>query len=161
MTFRNLASFARWFLSQPFSSIRPQHNGVRFFQTSGGWVSGIVLFRDGQFQVELFCGSGAGYFPEHKHPNVDSIEVHLCGEIAFTINGVQMFRAGEISQVLDDGSSSISGKRVRVRPGVSHGATVGSTGGAFLSIQRWREGVTPTSVGLDWDGPQHVRVIGE
>lgn len=154
--FQNLFAFSKWFLSQSLSSLRPPHNAVYFYQTEGGVVTSVVLCRVGQFQVELFVGPGPGHFPEHAHPNVDSIEMHLTGEIAFTIRGRQVIPPDRIKEIASDGASVFCGFRSRVGAGVPHGANVGPGGGAFLSIQQWRDGLQPTSVGLDWVGPPHV-----
>jgi len=43
---------------------------------------------------------------------------------------------------------------------VPHGAILHEGGGAFISLQRWRDGVPITSVGLDWDDPPHHSVRG-
>ena len=159
--FTKLTQFSKWFLAQPFGVLRPPQNSVYFYETSGGIVISTVLCRMGQFQVELFAGPGPGHFPEHRHPNVDSIEVHLTGETNFTIRGCPVVPPERLAQVGDDGASIFCGFRSRVRPQDAHGATVGPAGGAFLSIQHWLNGVEPTSVGLDWEGPAHVQVNGD
>ena len=45
------------------------------------------------------------------------------------------------------------GMRLRILPHDVHGASVGPSGGCFISVQHWLGGVAPTSVHLDWDGP--------
>lgn len=158
MTHKNLAAFARWFLAQPFGSLRPPHSLVNVFETEGGIVVGTVLCRDPPYQVELFAGPGPGHFPPHRHPDVDSIEVMLGGDVGFALHGRPIFTDEQLAAVGPDGSSAVLGMRVRVRPGDFHGATVGRAGGAFLSIQRWLHDVAPTSVGLNWDGPPHLNI---
>lgn len=92
----------------------------------------------------------AGIFPEHNHPNVDSIEVMLAGRIEFTVRGRPAFRR----EVLEKNPCT-QGMMIGVAAGVPHGAIVGEGGGAFISLQRWRQGVPITSVGIDWNGPPH------
>ncbi|HEY8554245.1 MAG TPA: hypothetical protein VIL43_06880 [Burkholderiales bacterium] len=156
----NVAEFARWFLSQPIRSLRPPADASFTLVTTGGRVEGITLFRRGQFQVELFNNPpdphGSG-FPEHRHPNVDSIEFFLAGEIDFTIRGKALPR-DVVYGVAEDGAARLCGTVRRVRPTDYHGATVGTKGGVFMSIQQWLNGVPPSSVVLDWIGPPHVEV---
>lgn len=92
----------------------------------------------------------AGVFPEHAHPNVNSIEVMLAGHIQFTVRGRSMFPPEVFTS-----NTSTQGMMVGVGAGVSHGAIVHDGGGAFISLQRWRDGVPITSVGIDWSGPPH------
>lgn len=156
--FVTLQAFAKWFLSRPMSGLRPPQNAVHMYTTSGGIVISTVLCRMPPYQVELFAGPGPGHFPPHRHPNVDSIEVHLTGETNFVIRGRPVVPPDLINAVAEDGASIFCGFRSRVRPGDFHGATVGPSGGAFLSIQHWLNGVEPSSVGLDWEGPAHLSV---
>lgn len=159
--FANLPEFANWFLAQPFQSLRPPKNAVHSYVTAGGAVHSLVLYRSAPYQAELFFGlpvESEGFFPEHSHPNVDSIEVMLSGQIGFTLRGKPVNAREDVTGVALDGSAALCGARVRVHANVSHGAWVGPGGGAFLSLQRWRDGIEPTSVGLDWDGPPHREV---
>jgi len=160
MEFDSLPSFARWFLSQPFRALRPPRSLVYFYQTEGGIVISTVLCRHGQYQVELFAGPGPGFFPPHRHPNVDSIEVMLGGDVGFRVGERTVFSEAQLASTASDGASLVTGQRIRVRPTDQHGASVGEAGGAFLSIQRWLNDVEPTSVGLDWDGPAHLAIRG-
>lgn len=163
MQYRTLAQFARWVLAQPLGSLRPPMNATYQYRTGGGVVSSVVLHRDGEFQAELFSSvptEPVGFFPEHRHPNVDSIEVYLSGQIGFTIRGRRLVTDEQLSTPAEDGTSRAHGSIVRIRPTDYHGATVGPLGGSFLSIQRWLNGIQPTSIGLDWEGPQHIEVRG-
>ena len=163
--FRSLSAFAKWFMAQPLSALRPPAAAVYHYETKAGPVHGIVLYRKAPFQVELFSGVPGPVrfddFPEHRHPNVDSIEVLLSGSVAFSLNGDSSPFAGHVSEVAADGASLNCGKRVRVRPEDWHSAVLGPESGAFLSIQHWLNGVQPTSVGLDWDGVEHISVAHE
>jgi quercetin dioxygenase-like cupin family protein len=147
---RNLAAFARWFMSQPPTSWRVPQNATYQFDMQGGKASGVVLYRAGRYQAELFIVTQTGVFPEHSHPNVNSIEVLLAGHIEFIVRGRSMFRPEVIAKRLPT-----QGTMVGVGAGVPHGAILHEGGGSFISLQRWREGVPITSVGIDWDGPPH------
>lgn len=171
MEYRNLADFARWFLSQPITSWRPPFIPVDRYilatddgAATGAAVHGIVIHRDPPYQVEFFSSAGSGgeaSFPEHRHPNVDSIEFYLVGQIYFSIAG-QIVAPEELRNAVDeDGVHKLTGVLQRVRPKDWHGAKLGPMGGAFLSIQRWKDDVTPTSVTRDWLGPAHISTTNE
>jgi hypothetical protein len=115
-------------------------------------VTGFVLFRKDQIQVQLFLVEPNTEIPDHTHPNVDSYEVYLAGDLAFRLNGEMVLPEQIRDMRNEDGVSQSLYASVRVLPNAPHGATVGPRGGAFLSIQHWLNGVPPTSVGDDWDG---------
>lgn len=160
----SLRKFAKWFLSQPLSAFRPPRDAIYHFELAAGTVRSIVLYRSAPFQVELICAIQSDGWrqgvPEHSHPNVDSIEYMLAGQTDFTICGNSVATKEEVEGVAEDGASLMCGKRMHVKPGVRHGASLGPAGGVFLSIQKWRDGVPITSVGIDWDGPPHHDVRG-
>lgn len=156
----NLAGFARWFLEQPLGKIRPPKDAVYHYKMRGGVASSVVLYRDAPFQVEIISvvpDDEHSSFPEHRHPNVDSIEVHLSGDLGFTIRGAGVASLADLSRIDDDGASALCGSWKRVRPTDVHGAVPGS-GGAFLSFQKWLNGTSPTSIALDWEGVPHLAV---
>jgi hypothetical protein len=161
MTHKNLAAFARWFLAESIDGLRPPIDAAFSLVTSGGRIEGLTLYREDQFQVELFFAApsptGSG-FPEHRHPNVDSIEYFLCGEIDFRIRGKGL-PDDLIRGAAEDGAARLCGTMKRVRPTDWHGGRVGAKGGAFLSIQHWLNGTPPSSVVDDWIGPPHAEVI--
>lgn len=108
-------------------------------------LSGMTVYREGQFQVQLFLVAPLVDIPDHRHPNVDSYEVAL--------TGMEFRHSGEI--VLPDEYASAphtTGFCIRVHPQDLHGGTAGPDGGSFLSVQQWLNGVPPTSVGDDWEG---------
>lgn len=149
-----LTQFAHWFLTSRVAQLRPPHFAVRDF----GTVLSFVLYRRPPFQVELFINppGDLGFPDQHRHPDVDTYEVHLSGELFFVKNGEQIATDDEVRAIAADGASLLSGQSVRVGPKDWHGATAGKEGAAFLSIQKWLNGAEPTSVGLNWEGnPAH------
>ena len=50
------------------------------------------------------------------------------------------------------------GMFVRVHPHSPHTTDFGEKGGCFLSVQKWLNGVAPTSVGNNWDDEDSNRV---
>lgn len=143
-----LAAYLRWFLTNGPSCPMVPANGLVFF----GNGPGIVLHRDGQFQTQLFFGLPNTKIPKHRHPNVDSIEVHIgpC-DLFFYVEGIPAI-PHEFLHHERNGVSRWWGRGVRVRPNQSHHLEVGPGGGAFLSSQHWLNGRRPSSVDLDWDG---------
>jgi hypothetical protein len=121
--------FAQWWLQN--RPLAPPANAI----IRVGIISGICLFRAGPFQVELFIGEPNATAPRHHHPNVDSVEVLLSGEVDFNTD-----------------RNELVGGRLRILPGERHVALAGPSGVAFFSIQKWLNGVQPSTVTADWEG---------
>lgn len=160
--FDDLTHFAHWFLQQPIGSLTPPgRDAVYDFDE----LTSMVLYRKGEYQVELFLVKPLNVkmsLPgEHRHPNVDSFEYHLSGDLRFSLNGQQLVPTEQCQALNNDGTSWLCGKHLtRIKPTDWHGATIGAkSGGAFLSIQKWLNGVQPTSVGMDWEGKPHAEKL--
>lgn len=125
----SLRRFALWWLNRRI--ISPPKNGIRHV----GDFSGIVLYREPPFQVEMFIAKPRADAPPHTHPNVESIGMIICGDTDFGteredfVNGFIHINAGE--------SHWINGKEGPV---------------TFYSFQKWLDEIPPTSVDLDWIG---------
>jgi hypothetical protein len=156
---KNLHAFGRWVLSQGFASLRPPADGLRFVRTAdfkdGEIAAGIVLARDPPYQAELFLVTPNSSLVSHSHPNVDSFEVYVTGDVHFDVNGKAVETVERVESLAEDGASFLNGAWFRIRSGMPHGGRSGKNGGAFISIQKWKNGVEPTSVVEDWDGPAH------
>jgi hypothetical protein len=100
-------------------------------------LAGIVLFREGQYQVQLFILQPNSIILPHVHPNVDSYELYMGGDLLFEVDGVVH---EQISMF----------ESIRVYPHSVHSGIAGPRGGSFLSVQKWLNGVSPTTVGYDW-----------
>ena len=116
-----------------------------------GAIEGALLFRDGDFQVQLFSVPPHYIVPAHVHPNVDSIEVYVDGPIKFSHRGAFVFDT--IERPCDGDAASYTWRMLRVLPDDMHGAVVGAAGARFMSIQHWLNGVKPDCVGRDYTGP--------
>ena len=150
-----LDDFLTWFLSaSPTLGKIPVMSAVTSFgkDEQGGHVMSGVWYRKEQFQVELFIVSGPCIIPEHTHPNVDSFEVLLGGQIRFSHSS--KWKIPETYQVDTniDGTSPYRGNTIRVNHNDPHGGIVGPGGAMFFSVQHWLNDVKPHSVGLDWNG---------
>lgn len=114
-----------------------------------GSVISLVLYREPPFQVELiitpYMDSG---FTEHRHPDVDTIEYPLCGDGDIYVNGKptvtpkqkKLWMAGKLPSCL-----------VPILHQDWHYGQ-NSKPSAFISFQKWLNGVQPTSVGINWEG---------
>ena len=140
-----LTPFANWWFANG-RPLKPPHD---FFSKVGG-NTGTVLFRQAPFQVQLFLNDPNSEIVDHTHPNVDSYEVYVAGDVWFRHKGEVLLTPQVIKTVTPQ---QLVGWRVRIYPQDLHGASVGPAGGCFISIQHWLNGVAPTSVHLDWDGP--------
>jgi len=123
----------------------PRDNAIRNF----GNIISFVIYRESPYQVELFIVPTApSSFTEHTHPNVDVIEFGLTGKVLLSINGEPICTEA----TLDDWQCIlINTVPIHIAPTDVHSGK-GITPYAFLSLQHWLNGVTPTSVGLNWNG---------
>jgi len=145
-----LEGFCNWFLkNMPVLGAVPFAGAVSKIQD----VTGILLYRKDQFQVQMFAVPEGTIIPEHTHPNVDSIEVYVGGNIMFSHSGKYIFPKGEVQALTGPlGCANKRGATIRVRPNDVHGGVFGEGGGVFLSVQHWLNGVKPHCVSADYDG---------
>jgi len=128
----DLERFKDWWLTNRPINTPPDSKLVYVADTNG-----LVLYREGQYQVELFSVKPNSTIKPHVHPNVDSYEVYIAGDIVFTCDGL-------------DYAQKELGATIRVRPDSWHSGIFGNRGGVFLSIQKWGNDVHPKFVGDDW-----------
>jgi len=115
----------------------PPKNPLNFVEG----VTGYTINRYNQFQTQLFIASPNTEIPDHIHPNVDSFEVAIYG---------MTFRHS--NEIVGTPETIQQGEAIYVAHNDWHGGTASSTGGCFLSIQKWLNNIPPSSVGNDWDG---------
>jgi mannose-6-phosphate isomerase-like protein (cupin superfamily) len=130
--FDDLEHFKNWWMTTRIINT-PQEAKLDFY----GVLHGVVLYRQAPYQVQLFILPPNSEIDPHMHPNVDSFEVFVNGDINFMCNDVWY-------------SQNVIGSCIRVLPSSWHGGKFGERGGCFLSVQKWLNGVEPTSVGEDW-----------
>ena len=132
--FDELWAFAQWYLTnRPLS---PPPAAITVYDN----MTGVCLYRSGPYQVQMFTALPNSSAPSHIHPNVDSYELYLSGDLDFVINGV----------VYSHKDMTSTPTPVRIYPNYWHEGVTGDLGGSFLSIQRWLNGTPPTCVGNDW-----------
>ena len=142
-----LHQFACRFLdANPVSADMPVYGP----QSAVAAVQANLLYRAGEFQVQMFTVPPDYVIPGHTHPNIDSFEVYVSGQIRFSHRGRFVFESLETVHGRDP--SSYVWRMLRVLPEDLHGAVSGPQGARFISIQRWLNGVLPTCVSADYTG---------
>ena len=130
-------------------------------------VTCILMYRRDQFQVQMFACPEGTIIPEHAHPNVDSFEVYVGGNIQLSLDGKHVYSPSILFE--NKGPLKLAsrrGERVRVRPGQIHGATIGDGGGGVpvgpavaqrgsaalcrRRLRRRRDGRAPFGAGKVW-----------
>lgn len=157
-SFDVLEAYAKWYSQEVGHGIPLcPASGVSFI----GKFRGIVLDRRDQFQTQLWICDPNSEIPDHSHPNVDSIQVYISGEVFLRLNGRKIIPEGSV-ETMPDGLSNGYGTTLRVRPNDTHGATIGPMGGSFLTFQHWLNG-KPESVENDWIGnplcDDHAKIL--
>jgi hypothetical protein len=126
-------------------------------------VTVVLLYRQPPFQVQLFIVPPHYIIPEHTHPNVDSIEIYVGGDIKFSHSGKWVVPDEAFAGPSEQGTWQKRGKRIRVKPNDQHGGQFGPHGGVFMSSQRWMNGVEPHCVSADYTGvvmgPHHFEMV--
>ena len=143
-----LTHFLTWYLDAGLRIFVPHSNFIHFVEG----VTGLTIYRDGQYQVQLFTATPNTVIPSHTHPNVDSYEVALSGMEFYLNDKVVLPRWYANLPAHHCNLSTSHYEVVRVLPDSPHSAIAGDKGGSFMSVQHWLNGVKPTSVGNDWDG---------
>lgn len=149
----DLLAYAKRFIGMAQSEYKVPENPIRDY----GTVTTIVLHREGQFQTELVIShpNSPEWPGEHRHPNIDSIEVEVFDCHGLTRNG----------EVVAKPDLVYEGRYfVHLLPTDFHGSKASRHGISLLSNQKWLNGVKPSSVGEDWDGKTiteaHEQLIG-
>jgi len=141
--------FADWYEKNNFPIRPPQDDPIYITDISYSYV----LYREGQYQVELYIIDSNSITPEHSHPGVESIIMFLAGECNTTINGNLLYDASPYFNLINnDGTSVMFKYRARLNPKDTHGLKVYDAGTAFLSIEKWPDEMVPSSVALHWEG---------
>ena len=165
----HLTTFLEWFLDAKafdgFPLYIPVEDSIHFSGTAGpdphaaSGVVGLTIYRQDPFQVQLFTCTPDGLIPPHTHPNVDSYEVALRGMEFYLEDKIVLH---DWQSVFEDTRPGKKGQCmakyhvVRVLPEAIHGAKAHKTGGAFMSVQHWLNGVKPSSVGKDWTREESI-----
>ncbi len=145
--FDPLAAFFHFWMAGIRGGCPPSvHDGV----TRIGEYTGLVLYRQPPFQVELWILPPNTTAPEHSHPNADIFLVHVTGELKVWV-GDNLVLGPDLTVAGENGVTKSNGNFVRIAPGQKHRAETGPLGAAFMNVQMWLDG-KPRSTDLDWNG---------
>lgn len=132
----DLHDYAAEVKARMFEHLASNPLAVRSF----GTFDCCVLHRRDRLQTEIVMIDPGAVIPRHTHPNVDSIDLLVRGNVsAFEIDGTTLTRF-------------VRGMGLRIPAGAPHGGTALAEGIGvwFLSCQRWR--VPQKHIALDWAG---------
>jgi len=139
MIFNPLIAYVNYVMASPFGHLTPSYLGVNQY----GPMMAVVLDRSGHFQTELFIIPESVQLIEyHRHPNVETFEMTITGDFIFESNGVKYQSSPEVVQYNKKNLIHVQETHV-------HGGLF-KTAGAFITFQNWKNGVQPTSVGMDF-----------
>lgn len=117
-------------------------------------VTSVTWYRQGQYQVQMFIMPPNYIVPEHTHTNVDSYEIMLGGRMVLSKHGRWVKDSDfEVLNLNEPPLQRRRGSIIRIRPTDVHGGISGRTGGVFMSVQKWINGVEPHCVASDYNGP--------
>ena len=153
LDYTDIHTFKDWWLTNRIMSV--SQGAVRTMPFVGTTLAGMqtLLYRNANFQVELFAFPEGSIVTEHGHPNIRSYEVYVGGTVAFTLDSSWYYLKdqGSASQIDEKCPYTLYLEENRI-----HGALFGQGGGTFISIQEWLNDVTPSCVGDDWNGVASV-----
>jgi len=155
-----LEEFADWYKKEGFPIRPPFEDPVYVTDISYSYV----LFREGQYQAELYLVRPNTSSPDHSHPGVENIIMIWGGDIHTRQNGKFVDLSTEYQEPSPLGTNRLFGVcGEKLDDTQTHALIVGNKGGAFLSLEKWPEGVTPNSVTINWSGepvdPSHGEII--
>ncbi len=135
MTFAGPRAFARHMLSRGIAA-QPLLGGLNAF---GGIAMEGVLYRSGEWQVELVALMPGAVVPKHRHMRVDSVDLALGGDGVVVVGNREMRqqRRGRAEANL-----------LRIGKGAWHEGAAGENGALYLSFQQW-DG-NPGLISEDW-----------
>lgn len=136
----DLSEFLQWWLDH-----RPMNTPPENTIDKDDNIYGVVLYRQPPYQVQLFIMPANTEAAMHIHPNMDSFEVFVSGDINLIVDG-KLYRPKKFAAP------------IRIKETSWHGGSFGERGGCFLSVQKWLNGKEPTSAVDDWLDENHNTV---
>jgi hypothetical protein len=136
----NVEEFAAWYKQNKYPIRPPFEDPIYVTEISYSYV----LFREGQYQAELYLVRPHTGSPDHSHPGVNNIIMLMGGDIGLKTNGVVDMIPPEVNIFGIFGPT--------INSGDTHALHVGERGGEFLSLEKWDDGMKPTSVTIRWEG---------
>ena len=159
LKWQTVEEFRDWYCQKGFP-LRPPFKNPVFYTDN---AMSLCLFREGQFQVELYVTQPHSTSPKHTHPGVESAFVYLTGNIQFNLEGRENPDVSQWQYAKENGTHALLGKTVSSPDGIPHWLSIGPEGGAFLSFEYWKD-KEPVSVTTNWEGDavgeEHAKVLG-
>jgi hypothetical protein len=112
----------------------------------------INWYKKGPFQVQLVVMDPNSEAPNHRHPNMDSFELYVGGQINFYKNGELSTTDFNTVNLEENYFAPNRGDFLRITPETMHSGEFGPAGAVFFSVQKWLNGVEPRDVSEDWEG---------
>ena len=136
---KSVREFAKWWCDNG-SPIAPPSETVNLSDDA----TSFALFRCGQFQVELYLIHPSPNLPQHGHPDVEVIKMRLD---TYICSQGQVLKASneEASSTLFHGETHGAGINFKEKGGMDQGF-------GLLAFQKWKDGLTPTTVAARWKG---------
>lgn len=116
------------------------------------WVNGntgITLYRDDRFQVQMWVFPPNAVVTDHSHPGVDTTLVWVAGKLRFWVDDEYVC----LSETVRASWRGMKTWTIHIPPGARHRAEIGKGGASFLGITEQLDGGKPKSAHLIWDGP--------
>ena len=107
-----------------------------------------LLWEEPPFQIERATVLPDSVVPIHRHPNADSWECYVAGDLMLSING-HCFTINEHTRR----------NKLPVLRTSWHGADIGPKGAQFLSIQKWFS--KPRAITDDWEAYPNDPAAGQ
>ena len=138
-TWDSVHAFCKWWYENGMPMLFPTDAEVFCSDDA----TSIVLFRIGQFQVELYLVFPHPNLPKHEHPGVEVIK----SRPPLYSDDHEMRACEPVSTTLLRGESHGVGKNFN-----EHGDDGMGRGFPLLAFQKWDDGIKPTTVASRWKG---------
>jgi hypothetical protein len=144
-----LEEFAEWYKNEGFPIRPPFEDPVYITDISYSYV----LFREGQYQAELYLVRPNTSSPDHSHPGIENIVMIWGGDVSTSQNGKFTDLSEHYTEPNSNGTNKLFGMQSEKLTDTGfHALVAGSKGGAFLSLEKWPKEKRMTSVTIEWTG---------
>jgi hypothetical protein len=160
MNWNTLEEFAQWYKESGYPIRPPFEDPVYVTDISYSYV----LFREGQYQAELYLVRPNTSSPNHSHPGIENIIMIWGGDVSNSQNGKKLDLSEYYKEPSPTGTNKLFGmSSEKLTDQGYHALFAGNKGGAFLSLEKWPTDRKMTSVTIEWDGeavdPSHAELI--
>jgi len=140
--------FKDWWMTERI--IRPPYKDFLFLTDI---ATCFVMYRSGQYQVELVLGYPNKTAAPHAHPHMDIEFIYLAGDMYPFRQDVKEAEGSKPFQKEnpETGAHMLFGYNFTANRNEVHGVETAQYGGATLNFEKWYDR-TPTSVVIDYEG---------